>query len=155
MPELRLELEKLSPEELFARLKEQDPRRAERVDPRNARRLVRALELVALHSQVPERERTEPAYEVEWVVVDLPKEELRARIDARLSKTLERGLIDEVRRTRERVGDERLNELGLEYRIIGEYLRGERSEASLFPALSSKLWHYARHQKSWIRRLVS
>lgn len=154
LPELRAELEKLPSEELFARLKEQDPRRAERIDPHNARRLVRALELVALHSQVPERKREEPAYDVEWIVVDCPKEELRKRIDARLVRTLERGLIDEVRKTRERVGDARLNELGLEYRVIGEYLRGERSEASLFPALSSKLWHYARHQKSWIRRLV-
>lgn len=155
LPELRAQLEKLSAEELYKQLKEKDPRRASQVDPRNARRLIRAIELATIHSQVPERKRTEPAYDVEWVVVDVPKEELRARIDSRLQKTLDRGLIEEVRSTRERVGDERLNELGLEYRVVGEYLRGERTEASLLPILSAKLWHYARHQKSWIRRLVA
>jgi tRNA A37 N6-isopentenylltransferase MiaA len=51
------------------------------------------------------------------------------------------------------VGDERLNELGLEYKIVGEYLRDERSEASLLPALSAKLWQYARRQKAWLRKL--
>jgi tRNA dimethylallyltransferase len=65
----------------------------------------------------------------------------------------ERGLIDEVRRVRDYVGDERLNELGLEYRIVGEYLRGERTEASLLPTLSAKLWQYARRQRAWIRKL--
>jgi tRNA A37 N6-isopentenylltransferase MiaA len=60
-----------------------------------------------------------------------------------------------VRRTRERIGDERLNELGLEYRIVGEYLRDERTEESLLGALSVKLWHYAREQKKWLRKLAS
>lgn len=152
-PELRKQLELLSVEELFSQLKEKDPRRAARIDPQNKRRLVRALELIATHGHVPEREKKEPAYDVEWVIIDPPKEELRPRIDARLAQTLERGLVEEVRRTRERVGDARLNELGLEYRIVGEYLRGERSEDSLQQVLSSRLWHYARHQKAWLRRL--
>ena len=78
---------------------------------------------------------------------------MRARIDARLASALERGLVDEVRRVREAVGDTRLNELGLEYKIVGEFLRGERTEASLLPTLSAKLWQYARRQKAWLRKL--
>jgi tRNA A37 N6-isopentenylltransferase MiaA len=58
-----------------------------------------------------------------------------------------------VRRVRDALGDSRLNELGLEYRVIGEYLRGERTKESLLPFLSSKLWHYARRQKAWLRKL--
>ncbi|MES2225183.1 MAG: tRNA (adenosine(37)-N6)-dimethylallyltransferase MiaA [Patescibacteria group bacterium] len=152
-PVLRHELEKLSAEELFTRLQAVDPRRASRIDAHNPRRLIRALEIVAEHGSVPERVRSVPAYDIEWITIDPPKEELRARIDARLEQALARGLIDEVRAVRERVGDIRLNELGLEYRIVGEYLRGERSEASLLPSLSTKLWHYARHQKAWLRKL--
>ena len=86
-------------------------------------------------------------------MINPPREVLRARIDARLTETLTRGLIDEVCRVREAVGDTRLDELGLEYKIIGEYLRGERTEESLLPTLSSKLWHYARRQKAWLRKL--
>ena len=78
---------------------------------------------------------------------------MRARIDARLANALERGLVDEVRRVREAVSDTRLNELGLEYKIVGEFLRGERTEASLLPTLSAKLWQYARRQKAWLRKL--
>jgi len=159
---LRQRLDALPTEELFARIEEGDPRRAAELDPANRRRLIRALEIIATHGSVPIREKplTSPAgdvsgqrYEVEWVVINLPREELRARIDARLASALERGLIEEVRHVREQVGDARLNELGLEYRIVGEYLRGERSEESLLPTLSAKLWQYARRQKAWLRKL--
>ena len=99
-------------------------------------------------------------YHVEWIITDPPREELRARIDVRLKSALERGLVEEVRRVREVVGDIRLNELGLEYKIVGEYLRNEVSntrcltlEAALLPVLSAKLWQYARRQKAWLRKL--
>jgi tRNA dimethylallyltransferase len=152
--ELRAKLEALSDEELFAQVQQRDPRRATQLDRKNRRRVIRALEIIALHGAVPDRSRETPRYEPEWIVIDLPREELRPRIDKRLESAFQRGLIDEARRVREEVGDERLGELGLEYRIVGEYLRGEREEAALQPALSSKLWHYARHQKAWIRKLT-
>ena len=154
-PELRAALEKKLAEELFSELQATDPRRAERIDPKNKRRLIRALELVSQHGAVPERALPETAYDIEWIVIDPPKEVLRERIDARLEEALARGLIDEVRRVRERVGDARLKEFGLEYRIIGEYLRGERDESSLLSALSAKLWQYARHQKKWLRKFTN
>lgn len=150
---LRENLETRSPESLFAELKERDPRRAERIDPNNKRRLVRALEIIDAHGHVPEREANQAQYEAEWVILDPERDELRERIHARLEQALARGLIDEVRRVREYVGDTRLNELGLEYRIVGEFLRNERSEESLLPTLSSRVWHYARHQKAWLRKL--
>ncbi|MDD2657853.1 MAG: tRNA (adenosine(37)-N6)-dimethylallyltransferase MiaA [Candidatus Pacebacteria bacterium] len=158
-PTLREELEKLPTIRLFERIREQDPRRAAELDPMNRRRLIRALEIIDSLGTVPKRyprdvaTATSCGYLVEWIIIDPPKEELRARIDARLKQALGRGLIDEVRRVREVVGDARLNELGLEYKIVGEYLRGEREEASLLPTLSAKLWQYARRQKAWLRKL--
>lgn len=152
-PILRSELEHTSTEALYARLHDADARRAAEIDPHNRRRIIRALEIIATHGTVPMRDDRQSAYEVEWIVIDPPREELRARIDARLTGALERGLIDEVRRVRDEVGDARLTELGLEYRIIGEYLRAERDEASLIPTLKAKLWHYARRQKAWLRKL--
>lgn len=152
--ELRDVLENRPTEELFKMLSEKDPQRAATIDPANRRRLVRALEIVETRGSVPPRIPQEPAYDVEWVIIDLPKEELRARIDARLKQALNRGLIDEVRKTQARVGDARLTELGLEYRILGEYLRGERTEDSLLPSLSSALWRYARQQKAWLKKLT-
>lgn len=152
-PELRTALELLPTEELVRRIQEADPRRAERIDLQNRRRLVRALEIISEHGHVPERDTENPQYEVEWVVINPEREVLRERIETRLKSAFERGLVEEVRTVREYVGDDRLNELGLEYRVIGEYLRGERGEDSLLPTLHSKLWHYARHQKAWLRKL--
>ncbi len=163
--ELREELEELPSEELFARIREQDPRRAAELDPQNRRRLIRALEIIESLGTVPPRYVARAIlatkYKIEWIVINPPREELRARIDARLKAALERGLIDEVRRVRENVGDTRLNELGLEYKIVGEYLSSSakatedtaRIQEKLLPALSAKLWQYARRQKAWLRKL--
>jgi tRNA dimethylallyltransferase len=152
---LRKNLEKRSIESLMEEIRTRDPRRAERIDPMNKRRLVRALEIIETHGKVPERDATEARFPVEWIILNPERDELRSRIRTRLEKALNSGLIEEVRRVREYVGDERLNELGLEYRIIGEFLRDERSEDTLLDSLSTKVWHYARHQKAWLRKLQS
>ena len=152
---LRKTFATLSTEELYARVQEHDARRAAELDPHNRRRLIRALEIIETKGTVPARPTGAPVYSVEWIVINPPQEELRARIDTRLKNALDRGLIDEIRRVRERVGDVRLNELGLEYRIVGEFLRNERTGESLLPTLSAKLWQYARHQRAWIRKLSS
>jgi tRNA dimethylallyltransferase len=152
-PELRKELEKLSSEDLFARISRADPRRSNELDPKNRRRLVRALEIIEALGAVPEREHPTRQYDVEWVVLNPDRELLRKRLDEREGAKFPRGLVEEVRKVREQVGDARLNEFGLEYKIVGEYLRGERTEESLLPALSAKLWQYARRQKAWLRKL--
>lgn len=154
-PALRAELEKLETEELYARICSADARRAKDIDPQNRRRLIRALEIIDSLGSVPIRPSTDSGslFQVKWIVINPPREELRARIDARLANAFERGLIDEVRRVREEVGDARLNELGLEYKIVGEFLRNERTRESLVPTLSAKLWQYARHQKAWLKKL--
>ncbi|MCR4333756.1 MAG: tRNA (adenosine(37)-N6)-dimethylallyltransferase MiaA [Patescibacteria group bacterium] len=163
-PALRQELEKISTEELYARVCAQDARRADELDPSNRRRLIRALEIIETKGIVPMRHSTnlEPLFQVKWIVINPPGEELRARIDARLASALERGLVEEVRRVREQVGDARLNELGLEYKIVGEFLnlgvgplsslRGPTPKL-LLEKLSAKLWQYARRQKAWLRKL--
>jgi tRNA dimethylallyltransferase len=150
---LRDELEQHTTEELYARVRAKDARRASELDPMNRRRLIRALEIIEARGGVPARAKPTSPYQIEWIVVNPPSEELRARINTRLATALERGLIEEVRRVREQVGDARLNELGLEYKIVGEFVRGERAGASLLPSLSAKLWQYARRQKAWLRKL--
>lgn len=153
-PELRTSLNARSSEELYARIKDADPARAAALDPMNRRRLIRSLEIIAARGSVPSRTGgIRDDFALEWIVIDPFKEELLPRIEKRLEDALASGLVEEVARTRERVHDARLNELGLEYRIVGEYLRGERDRASLLPALTSKLWQYARRQKAWLRKL--
>lgn len=152
--EFRENISTLSTETLYEKIQAADPRRAEELDPLNRRRLVRALEIIETHGVVPRRTRN-TSYETEWIVINPPQEELCSRINTRLASALERGLIAEVEMVRARVGDARLTELGLEYRTVGEYLRGERDMDSLLPTLSAKLWQYARRQKGWLRKIAN
>lgn len=152
---LREELETYTTEELVAEIQSKDPKRAKALDPKNRRRLMRALEIVDAHGFVPEAKPKQSRYNITWVVMDASSDDLRERLEFRLKQTLKKGLVAEVERVRNYVGDKRLNELGLEYKIVGEYLRGERTEDSLVPALVSKLWQYAKQQKVWVKRLTS
>lgn len=154
-PELRSKLEKLTTEELYARILAKDSRRAAELDPHNRRRLIRALEITEALGAVPKRAHSLPAYAVEWIILDPSSEVLRERINTRLKGAIAYGLIEEVRRIRGRVGDIRLNEFGLEYKTVGEFLRGERTEESLLSALYARLWQYARRQRAWLRKLRS
>lgn len=150
---LRATLDTRTNEELITEIRKRDPRRANELDTHNRRRLIRALELIDAYGVVPERIKNS-SYHVTWHMLLPTREELRARITKRLEETLARGLVEEVKKIRARVGDERLNEFGLEYRVVGEFLRGERDEASLLPALSSKLFQYARRQEAWLTKLA-
>jgi len=158
-PALREELEGLTTEELYVRVRLADAHRAAELDQKNRRRLIRALEIIDTKGAVPPRSNRGGMYAIERIIIDPSREELRRRIDARLANSLARGLIEEVRRVREMVGDTRLNELGLEYRIVGEHLRNLEvglpsgsPTSKLLPILSSKLWQYARRQKAWLRK---
>ncbi len=150
---LRDKLEKISTEELYKKITKTDQRRALELDPKNRRRLVRAIEIVTALGKVPERTSQNIKYNTEWIILESKTNELRTLINNRLKNTLDNGLIDEVKKIQEYVGDKRLDELGLEYRIIGKYLRGEIAEEELFQTISSKLWQYARRQKAWLRKL--
>src|SRR6478735_5464339 len=103
---LEAELDEHGPGALFARLRALDPATAEKIDPRNGRRIVRALEVLELG------ERTHgaalPDTPVLWhadtriIAVGVPRDELVTRLDARVEGMWRDGLLDEVRALRER-----------------------------------------------------
>lgn len=150
----RTSLLQYSNEELFEKVRELDPERATSLDPDNRRRLIRALEIIELHGAVPARTKNS-LYDVSIEYIDPGQEKLDVRLRARLKQAFAKGLIDEVRLVREYVGDTRLDELGLEYRIVGEFLRGERTEDTLEDALYAKLRQYARRQRAWLKKLTA
>jgi tRNA dimethylallyltransferase len=154
---LEAELAEHGPGVLFARLRELDPRTAERIDPRNGRRIVRALEVLA------QGEATHgaalPDEPVLWhpstriIGVQAPRDELVIRLDARVERMWADGLVDEVSRLREQ---------GLEHgvtarRAIGyaqalAQLKGEATEAEAIAETQALTRRYARRQVSWFRR---
>lgn len=95
------ELEVVGPEALHARLRDLDPVAAERIEPENGRRIVRALEVIELTGQsfsarLPVQEYDDPA--TVQVGVEIERDVLEERIRARVRTMFETGLLDEVER---------------------------------------------------------
>jgi len=150
--ELRKDLEDVPTAALFKVLEDQDPERAKTIDPYNKQRLIRALEIVDALGSVPAQTEQEPLFTMKYFGIEVSKEELQTRITKRLEETLHKGLIDEVREIRARLGDTRINELGLEYRIVRDYLDGKIKEADLQAELLTELMRYAKRQLTWFKR---
>lgn len=151
---LRKRLEAMSVEALAKELKKKDPARAATIDLKNPRRLVRALEIVEALGVVPEAKDVPCPYDAHLIGMETTPEELKARIEARLYKTLHRGLINEVKALKEKgVSEVRLAEIGLEYRVVLEHLRGEMSQAEMVKRLQEKVWQYAKRQRTWLKKM--
>lgn len=149
---LRKELEEKSIEELIEILKEKNPSALEKVDVRNKRRLERAAEKAVAGKT--EEVLSIPRYETLVIGVTWPREILYERIRERLDRRLEQGMIEEVVRLRENnATDEFLYKLGLEYRYILMYLRGEFADYDAFyNKLFMEIRHLAKEQMTWFRK---
>ena len=127
---LRKALAKLGQEELGRWLSALDPARAETLDFRNVRRVIRALE-VTLTAGVPISElqvKHPPPYDIGIVGLSCEREWLYERIDSRVDQMIENGLLDEVRGLIERGYSPKLPAMsGLGYRQLAAHLKGEMS----------------------------
>ena len=149
---LREELEKVPAPALFKILQMQDPVRAETIDPNNKRRLIRALEIIETLGEVPKQEQGNLLYDTLYLGIKISREEIREKITLRLNQTMQKGLIEEVKELRKRVDDKKLDEFGLEYRVIREYLDGILPKELLVEKLTSELMGYAKRQMTWFKR---
>jgi len=160
-PVLRRQLAKLTAPELFTLLSEKDPDRAGTIDRHNKVRLIRALEIVATLGKVPDSKGGRRKVEGEksetfrFIGIDPPKDVLHERIEKRLEKRLNEGMIDEVKRLHEQDGLswKRLDGFGLEYRWCARFLQGKLSREDMETALLKDSRYYAKRQMSSLRRL--
>jgi len=150
---LREELEALSMEELAARLLNMNPALHNTTDLTGRERLVRAIEIAEHTSRHGLRDTIERPDIVPMVIgVRWDRAVLRERITKRLKERLDQGMIEEVRRLRDSgVSWERLDEMGLEYRYVSRYLRGEMSRDEMFKTLNIRIHQFAKRQDTWFR----
>ncbi|HEY4524452.1 MAG TPA: tRNA (adenosine(37)-N6)-dimethylallyltransferase MiaA [Candidatus Paceibacterota bacterium] len=152
---LRAKLEKLSTKKLLAKLKILDPTRAEKIDSKNRRRLIRALEVATILT--PQDSPWDSKKDYPWpclkIGILVEKNKLRQRINRRLKTELESGLLAEVKKLRRQgLSWRRLDDLGLEYRFVSRYLRQQLTAAEMIKQLQTALWHYAKRQLTWFKR---
>lgn len=150
--ELRKELAEKSIEDLILILKEKNPDVLKTIDLKNKRRLERAVERA--YKGILDEPVNTPRYETLVIGVTWDREVLYERIRERLDRRLDQGMIDEVKRLRENgATDEFLYGLGLEYRFILMYLRGEfESFEAFYNKLFMEIRHLAKEQMTWFRK---
>jgi len=135
-------------DKLYEELKHVDPEAAAKIDPRNVRRTVRALEVyLSTGQKFSAAGKTEPPpFAVRRLGLTLPRDELYRRVDARVDKMIARGWLDEVRALAAKY-DWRLPALSsLGYPQMGAVLRGEMTLEDAAQEIKHHTHRFIRHQ---------
>jgi tRNA dimethylallyltransferase len=154
-PALRARLEAEGAERLHARLLAVDPVAAAQIDPRNLRRLVRALEVWEVTGRPISawQQKQSPPYPVLRLGLRLSRPALHARAAARVDAMLAAGLVEEVRALLAAGYDPALPALqSMGYSEIIAHLRGELSLAQAREAIVTNTNRFIRRQETWFRR---
>lgn len=153
-PEVRASLERRDPAELLERLREIDPATAERLDPRNPRRIVRAAEIAELTGRPPSElrdswERFEGPYEPLVAALTWERGVLLRRAAERVDREIEAGLLQEVRRVR---SFSRTAGQALGVKEMIPVIEGVETMDLARAKLARNTKSFVRRQISWFRR---
>ncbi len=159
--ELRERLQRLADTEgveaLHSRLAEIDPITAERLHPNDVKRVIRAIEIYQLTgckmSDYQHRAQHSP-YDLVMIGLTMEREKLYERINLRVDKMVEEGLVEEVRQLLDRGYDPSQTAMqGLGYKELIPYLYGEITLEKAINDIRQRTRHFAKRQLSWFRRM--
>jgi len=156
--ELRRSLEekvaRVGRDELYHQLAQVDPVAAQRIDPGNARRMIRAIE-VYRGVRVPFSQlqlKTKPVFDTLIIGLTMDRVELYRRIDLRVDEMIKLGLVDEVKGLLNKGYDFSLPAMsGIGHKQIGMYLEGKLTLAAAIQRIKFETHRLVRHQYSWFR----
>jgi len=157
-PEFRHSLEekeaKGGKSELYQELVKVDPFAAQRIDPSNVRRVIRALEVYRSagipFSQL--RHKKAPPFNALIIGLTADRAKLYCRIDLRVDQMIEQGLVAEVERLLDMGCDLDLPAMSsIGYKQIGMFLRGELTFATAIQQIKFETHRIARHQYTWFQ----
>ena len=143
---------------LYERLRQVDPESAEAIHPNNVKRVIRALEFyqetgqpISLHNK--EQKEKQPPYTYAYFVLNDDRARLYERIDRRVDRMVEQGLVEEVRWLKEHGYDRSLVSMqGLGYKELFPYLDGTCSLEEAVEIIKRDTRHFAKRQITWFKR---
>ncbi len=147
------------PERLYRRLEELDPEAARTIHPHDVRRTTRALEIIEQSGALPSQLRGEHGFDDHpfrtlHLAVDPGRESLAEQIDRRCQEMIDGGLLQEVRRLRDRgYGPELRPMQSIGYRHIQPVVDGVDTLASALVSMQADTRRFARRQRTWLRRV--
>jgi tRNA dimethylallyltransferase len=152
-PRLRKILEKKTAAELFHRLKKVDPARAKSIDPKNKRRLIRALEIVSVLGKVPNQISDPLPYPTLFIGLAKNPETLKRLIKKRLFQRLKRGMLKEIAKLhRQGISWQKLENFGLDYRAGAIFLQGKLNKKEFIQKIIGDSYKYAKRQMTWFKK---
>jgi len=141
-------------EALHHELAKVDPVAAQRIDPRNIRRTIRALEVQRdTRTPISQLQRKKvPAFDTLIIGLTADRAELYRRIDLRVEQMIEQGLVKEVKKLLKMGYDFDLPSMsGIGYKQIGLHLKGELNLAAAIQQSKFETHRFTRHQYNWFR----
>jgi tRNA dimethylallyltransferase len=153
-PALREALAKLGSDEVTRWLQALDPIAAGRIDRRNVRRVIRALEVTLLSGRpISELQRkTPPPYTICIIGLTCDRETLYRRVDERVEGMMAAGLLEEVQALREEgYGRDLPSMSGLGYQQLQAHLDGELTLAQAVERIKFETHRFVRQQYTWFR----
>jgi len=147
----KLALKPLS--ELVKQLAKLDPVRASNIDQNNPRRVIRALEIVlSTKKPVPELESQTSQFHTLFIGIKKSPAELKTAIHKRLLQRLEKNaLVNEVKKLRKNISWKRLEEFGLEYKFVAQYLQNKIAFDEMINKIETDSWHLVKKQMTWFK----
>lgn len=149
---LRAQLGKKSVAQLFSMLQKSDPVRATTIDAKNPYRLIRAIEIIEATKKPVQPLKTNRQFDVLQIGIKKSPEELKKLIARRLQKRMPNMIAEVKKLWRGGLSFKRLEELGLEYRFVAQYLQQQFDREEMATLLQKEIEHYAKRQMTWFKR---
>lgn len=153
---LRGELERLSLEEVQQKIISLSPAlfyALNNSEQNNKRRLIRHIEKLTAENPASKSSLNLNKSDILIIGLTAPKDVLDSRIDQRVDKRIEVGMIEEAENLyKNGLSIKRMRELGLEYRILAEYLEKKLTLVEMVEMLKIKIHQYAKRQLTWFKK---
>ena len=134
-------------------LRKLDPEILDKIDTKNPRRVIRALEICITskkkYSQIINKTKKKPKYDFLCIGLDCNRKELYEIINKRVDNMILNGLVDEVKSLYKFRESNALNTIG--YKEIFEYLEGKDSLEKCVEKIKVNSRRYAKRQLTWFR----
>jgi tRNA dimethylallyltransferase len=140
--------------DLYQELEQIDPLAASKIDPRNIRRVIRALEVTKL-TEAPfsqSQNKKPPPYQTLIIGLTADRKELYRRADQRVDRMIKHGFVEEVNKLLKMGYNLNLPAMSsIGYREIGQFVQGEMTLEEAVYKIKTGTHRFIRHQYAWFR----
>lgn len=144
-------------EDLYEEAKKIDPKAMEIISPNDKKRIIRVLEIYHATKKTKteleiESRKNEVQYDYRVFAIDIRRDILYDRINKRVDKMIEQGLIQEVENLKQKYSKFPTAMQGLGYKEVVQYFENELTKEEMIEKIKQETRRYAKRQLTWFRK---